>query len=157
MSLGAKKTIPIRTVDAFKLYGLYSLEVICQATFAMDMSAESGTNNKTKASYEGHRRCAKTLPLTYLMPWLRSTGLGHRIPGPVGHVLLQTQYCGPRSRVSWWTILSEPRRAEQNLRRNKNLLAPLLNGVDSLLGRKLTRMNSSRRQWGSCLLGAEQP
>lgn len=135
MSLGTQ-TSATRTVDVFELCSLYSLEVICQAAFAMDMSAESG-NDKTKLLMNAMDDSAKTLPLTSLMPWLRSTGLGYRIPGPVGHVFRQTQYWQAQSREMVEHLIRATASGAEST--EKNLLAPLLNGVDSFLGRKLTK------------------
>lgn len=102
----------------------------------MDMAAES-ENDKTKLLMKAMDDSAKTLPLTSLMPWLRSTGLGYKIPGPVGHVFRQTQYWEAQSREMVDHLIRATASGAEST--EKNLLAPLLNGVDSFLGRKLTK------------------
>jgi cytochrome P450 len=135
MILGAEHSTA-RTVDAFELCSRYSLEVICQAAFAMDLSAK-GKDDKTRLLMKAMDDSAKTLPITSIMPWLRSTRLGRKLPGPVGHAFRQ---------MVCWQVLS--REMVDHLIRvtangaestEKNLLAPLLNGVDSFLGRRLTK------------------
>ncbi|OOQ87506.1 hypothetical protein PEBR_20328 [Penicillium brasilianum] len=134
MRLGAKNS-PTRTVDVFELCGLYSLGVICEAAFAMDMSAENA--DRLKLLMKAMDDSAKTLPLTSIMPWLRSAGLGLKLPGPVGHAFRQTQYWETRAHEMVTHLMRVTGNGTESL--EKNLLAPLLNGVDSFLGRKLTK------------------
>lgn len=124
---------PNGTVDAFELSGLYSLEVICEAGFATDLSAmEEDLGLKLMHAMDGS---AQTLIFTALMPWLRSTGLGKRLPGHVGDCYRKDAYWQLKSREMVDQLL---RASSTGASIEKNLLSPLLHGTDSFLGRKLT-------------------
>ena len=127
------KESPNGTVDAFELSGLYSLEVICEAGFATDLSAmEEDLGLKLMHAMDGS---AQTLIFTALMPWLRSTGLGKRLPGHVGDCYRKDAYWQMKSREMVDQLL---RASSTGASIEKNLLSPLLHGTDSFLGRKLT-------------------
>ena len=132
---GARSS-PTGTVDAFELCSRYSLEVICQAAFATDLSAEVG-DDKTKLLLKAMDGSASVLPVTSIMPWLRSTGFGLKLPGPVGEGFRQHQYWVSQSREMVDHLIRVTASGQEST--EKNLLAPLLNGVDTFLGRKLTR------------------
>jgi cytochrome P450 len=70
------------------------------------------------------------------MPWLRSTGLGRKLPGPIGEPFRQLLYWEEQSRKMVGHLIKAASSGSEST--EKNLLAPLLNGVDSFLGRKLT-------------------
>ncbi|KAJ5631589.1 cytochrome P450 [Penicillium longicatenatum] len=124
---------PNGTADAFELSGLYSLEVICEAGFAMDLSAMGGDLGlKLMHAMDGS---AQTLMFTSTVPWLRSTGLGKRLPGHVGACYRKDAYWQQKSREMVDHFL---RASFTGASTEKNLLAPLLHGTDSFLGRKLT-------------------
>jgi cytochrome P450 len=103
----------------------------------MDLSNEAKDDDKTKLLMEAMDDSAKTLPLTSLMPWLRSTGLGHKLPGSVGHAFRQLAYWQVRSREMVDHLIRATTSGAEST--EKNLLAPLINGVDSFLGRTLTK------------------
>ncbi|KAL2848908.1 cytochrome P450 [Aspergillus pseudoustus] len=90
MALGAKQS-PNRTVDAFQLCGRFSLEVICQAAFAVDLGSEENGQDSINSLLlmNAMDDSAKTLPLTSVFPWLRSTKFGLILPGPVGRLFRQ--------------------------------------------------------------------
>ncbi|KAJ5775815.1 uncharacterized protein N7511_000826 [Penicillium nucicola] len=128
---------PTRTVDAFELCSRYSLEVICQAAFSMDLSAAEAKDDKTRILMQAIDDSAMTLPITSIMPWLRSTWLGRKFPGPVGNVFCQ---------LACWQVLSREMvdhlirmTASRSESTEKNLLALLLNEVDSFMGSRLTK------------------
>ncbi|KAJ6084369.1 cytochrome P450 [Penicillium sp. IBT 16267x] len=124
---------PDGTADAFELSGLYSLEVICEAGFATDLSAMGGDLGlELMHAMDGS---AQTLIFTSIMPWLRSTGLGKRLPGHVGDCYRKDAYWQLKSREMVDHLL---RASSTGASTEKNLLSPLLHGTDSFLGRKLT-------------------
>jgi hypothetical protein len=87
---------PNRTADAFELSGLYSLEVICEAGLATDLSAMGDDLGlKLMHAMDGS---AQTLIFTSTVPWLRSTGLGKRLPGHVGDCYRKDAYWQLKSR-----------------------------------------------------------
>lgn len=133
--LGAKHS-PAKTVDVFELCSRYSLEVICQAAFAMDLSTEA-TEDTTSLLMKAMDDSAKTLPLTSIMPWLRSTKLALMLPGPLGHPFRQLVFWEAQSRKMVDHLIRVIAGGGEST--EKNLLAPLLNGVDSFLGRGLTK------------------
>lgn len=80
---------------------------------------------------------ASVLPVTSIMPWLRSTGLRMKLPGPVGDGFRQHEYWIMQSREMVDHFIRVTAGGQEST--EKNLLAPLLNGVDLFLGRKLTK------------------
>lgn len=124
---------PNGTADAFELSGLYSLEVICEAGFATDLSATGGDLGlKLLHAMDGS---AQTLIFTSLMPWLRSAGLGKKLPGHVGDCYRKDAYWQLQSREMVDHLLQA---SSTGISIKKNLLSPLLHGTDSFMGRKLT-------------------
>ncbi|KAL2829142.1 cytochrome P450 [Aspergillus pseudoustus] len=136
MLLGAKAS-PTRTIDAFDLCSRFSLEVICQAAFAMDLSAAKAKDDKIRLLMKAMDDSAKTLPITSIMPWLGTTKLGRKIHGPIGLAFRQLVVWQTLSREMVDHLIRVTASGAEST--EKNLLAPLLNGVDSFLDRRLTK------------------
>lgn len=120
-------------MDAFELCGLYSLEVICQAAFAIDLDSNPPIVH-SPTLLKAMDGSAKTLILNSVLPFLRSTGLGVKVPGPVGECYRQHAYWESVSRRMVDHLLKS---AQDRVDHEKYLLTPLLTGTDSFLRRKL--------------------
>jgi cytochrome P450 len=103
----------------------------------MDLSAAEAREDKTRLLMNAMDDSAKTLPITSIMPWLGSTKLGRKLPGPVGHAFRQLVTWQVLSREMVDHLIKVTASGAEST--EKNLLAPLLNGVDSFLGRRLTK------------------
>ncbi|KAJ6107573.1 cytochrome P450 [Penicillium sp. IBT 18751x] len=138
------------TVDAFELCGLYSLEVICQAAFATDISAES-QNVRGLKLLDAMDGSAKTFIFTALMPWLRSAGCGMMLPGHIGECYRKGAYWELELRRMLDHLLKATAEGQST---ENNFLAPLLDRQDSFLGRKLTKEELIEEAMGIMFAGS---
>ncbi|KAL6169867.1 hypothetical protein ACJQWK_04863 [Exserohilum turcicum] len=118
------------TVDVYKLCGLFSFEAICQAAFAKDFSQDANSQAAVKL-LEAMEGSALTLIFNNVFPWLKSYGLGLRLPGFVGDVYRKFDYWEQQSRLLVDHFL------EKSASNDQYLLSPLATGVDTFLGRRL--------------------
>ncbi|RFU75442.1 cytochrome p450 [Trichoderma arundinaceum] len=114
--------------NAFQLSGLFSLEVICHAGFGKDYPPEETAELiKLLHALDGS---ALTFIWDGLVPWLRHTGLAHKMP-LVGEAYESRREWERRSRalVDGFMSLTE--------KEDGYLLSPLLTATDGFLGRRL--------------------
>ncbi|KAJ5292765.1 uncharacterized protein N7443_008718 [Penicillium atrosanguineum] len=125
---------PLHTVDAFEICGLYSLEVICQAAFAIDLDSKPAFLDSS-ALLKAMDGSAKMLIIDSTLPFLRKTGLEQKVPGVIGDCYRKHAYWQSVSRLMTNHLLKTTMTSQDC---DKYLVTPLLTGVDSFLGRKLT-------------------
>lgn len=125
---------PLQTVDAYEICGLYSLEVICEAAFAIDLDSKTSFVDSS-ALLEAMDGSAKTLIFNTILPFLRKTGLEQRVPGLIGDCYRKHAYWQSISRQMIDHLLKSTI-TDQNC--DKYLITPLFTGIDKFLGRKLT-------------------
>ncbi|USP82893.1 hypothetical protein yc1106_10167 [Curvularia clavata] len=118
------------TVDVYKLCGLFSFEVICQAALAKDFSQDTNSQAAMKL-LEAMEGSAITLLFDNVFPWLKSYGLGLRLPGFIGDVYRKFDCWEQQSRLLVDHFL------EKSTPNDQYLLSPLATGVDTFLGRRL--------------------
>lgn len=134
------------TADAYKLCGLFSFETICQAAFAKDFSNEDG--QAALSLLKAMDGAAPTLIITATLPFIGSTGLGRRLPGPFGDAFRNFDYWEKQSRVMVDHFL------EKSTSEDQYLLSPLATGIDSFLGRRLTHEELVEEAMGYMFAGS---
>ncbi|KAF3051763.1 hypothetical protein E8E11_010278 [Didymella keratinophila] len=138
---------PTNTADAHKLCGLFSFETICKAGFAKDFDGSDGA----EASLELLRAMdgsAPTLIFDGVLPFLRPTGLGAKLPGFIGDAYRNHQYWQQQSRIMVDHFL------EKSSADEKYLLSPMATGIDTLLGRRLNHEELVEEAMGYMFAGS---
>ncbi|ENH98709.1 hypothetical protein COCC4DRAFT_45858 [Bipolaris maydis ATCC 48331] len=135
------------TVDVYKLCGLFSFEAICQAAFAKDFSQDTNTQAAVKL-LEAMEGSAPTLLFNNVFPWLKSCGLGLRLPGLVGDAYRKFDYWEQQSRLLVDHFL------EKSASNDQYLLSPLATGVDTFLGRRLNHEELVEEAMGYMFAGS---
>lgn len=135
------------TVDAYKLCGLFSFETICKAAFAKDFEGQEGTESSLKLlrAMDGS---APTLIFDGVLPFLRPTGLGAKMPGFIGDAYRNLQYWEDQSRVMVDHFL------EKSSSDEKYLLSPIATGIDGFLGRRLNHEELVEEAMGYMFAGS---
>ncbi|KAF9869591.1 hypothetical protein CkaCkLH20_12984 [Colletotrichum karsti] len=121
---------PSGTVDAYKLFGLFSLEIVCQVGFAkrFDDDSVEGDAFKLLQAMDG---AAPTLIFDGILPFLRPLRLGHRMPGAIGEAYRCHAYWTEKSYEMVDHFL------KHSTMDDKYLLTPLIKQKDGFLERKL--------------------
>ncbi|KAF3040466.1 hypothetical protein E8E12_003874 [Didymella heteroderae] len=135
------------TADAYKLCGLFSFETICKAAFAKDFEGSDGAEASLKLllAMDGS---APTLIFDGVLPFLRPTGLGARLPGFIGDAYRCHQYWEQQSRIMVDHFL------EKSSSDEKYLLSPIATGIDGFLGRGLNHEELVEEAMGYMFAGS---
>lgn len=138
---------PSGTADAYKLCGLFSFETICKAAFAKDFEGSDGSDTALKLlrAMDGS---APTLIFDGVLPFLRPTGLGARLPGFIGNAYRNHRYWEQQSRVMVDHFL------EKSSTDDRYLLSPIATGIDSFLGRRLNHEELVEEAMGYMFAGS---
>lgn len=138
---------PSSTADAYKLCGLFSFDTICKAAFAKDFEGPDGAEASLKLlrAMDGS---APTLIFDGVLPFLRPTGLGARLPGFIGDAYRNLRYWEQQSRIMVDHFL------EKSSSDDKYLLSPIATGVDGFLGRRLNHEELVEEAMGYMFAGS---
>ncbi|KAH7065894.1 cytochrome P450 [Paraphoma chrysanthemicola] len=145
--LDEAETSPNKTADAYKLCGLFSFETICKSAFAKEFDDALADRGALKL-LQSMERSAITLIFDGVFPFLRSTGLGARLPGSVGEAYRSLQYWEEESRNMVDHFLAKSSADA------KFLLSPIATGVDGFLGRKLNHEELVEEAMGYMFAGS---
>ncbi|KAF2019864.1 cytochrome P450 [Aaosphaeria arxii CBS 175.79] len=135
------------TADAYKLCGLFSFETICKAAFAKDFEGSDGVADSLKLLH-AMDGSAPTLIFDGVLPFLRSTGLGVKVPGFIGDAYRNHQYWEEQSRIMVDHFL------EKSSSDEKYLLSPIATGIDGFLGRRLNHEELVEEAMGYMFAGS---
>lgn len=135
------------TADAYKLCGLFSFETICKAAFAQDFDKSAGAEASLKLlrAMDGS---APTLIFDSVLPFLRPTGLGAKLPGFIADAYRNLQYWEQQSRIMVDHFL------EKSSSDEKYLLSPIATGVDGFPGRRLNHEELVEEAMGYMFAGS---
>ena len=138
---------PTGTADAYKLCGLFSFETICKAGFAKDFEGSDGAEASLKLlrAMDGS---VPTFILNGVLPFLRPTGLGAKMPGFIGDAYRGHEYWQQQSRIMVDHFL------EKSSSDEKYLLSPIATGVDTFLGRRLNHEELVEEAMGYMVAGS---
>ncbi|OAL43686.1 cytochrome P450 [Pyrenochaeta sp. DS3sAY3a] len=135
------------TADAYKLCGLFSFETICKAAFAKDFDRNDG-DDAALSVLRAMEGSAPTMIFDSIFPFLRSTGLGPKIPGFIGDAYRNLGYWEKQSRSMVDHFL------EKSSSDDQYLLTPIATGVDSFLDRKLNHEELVEEAMGYMFAGS---
>lgn len=135
------------TADAHKLCGLFSFEIICKAAFAKDFEGPDGINKSLELLRAMHGS-APTLSFDVVLPFLRPTGLGVKLPGLIGEAYRNHQNWEQQTRIMVDHFL------EKSSLDEKYLLSPIATGIDSFLGRRLNHEELVEEAMGYMFAGS---
>ena len=141
------ETSTTKTVDAYRLCGLFSFETICKAAFGKDFK-DALTGENASELLQAMEGSAPTLIFDNVLPFLRPTGLGVRMPGFIGDAYRSHQYWEYESRRMVDHFLAKSSSDA------KYLLSPIASGVDSFLGRKLNHEELVEEAMGYMFAGS---
>ena len=121
-----------KTTDVFTLCGLFSLEVICKCAFNRDFGETP--EGESLDMLTAMDQSAMTVPLSAVMPFLKTWGLGKYMPGFVG-----TSFRGFEAWVEMTrSMVHTFQQHESALDKTQRFMGtPLLTNRDDFLGRKL--------------------
>lgn len=138
---------PTGTADAYTLCGLFSFETICKAGFAKDFEGSDGAEASLKLlrAMDGS---APTLIFDGVVPFLRPTGLGAKLPGFIGDAYRNHEYWQQQSRIMVDHFLQKSSSDE------KYLLSPIATGIDAFLGRRLNHEELVEEAMGYMFAGS---
>lgn len=123
---------PTGTANAFDHSALYSFKVICKLTFAKDFSADE--TEELQTLLDAMNGSVFAFLVDKLAPGLRSTGLAHKIPGPVGDGCRKHDYWADKTREMIDGLLKSTGEDA------KFFLSPVAHGVDDFFGRRLSEV-----------------
>ncbi|KAK1990513.1 cytochrome P450 [Colletotrichum falcatum] len=138
---------PLGTANAFELCGLYSFEVVCMAGFARDF-VSSSLDNDALLLMNAMDGSALTLIFDVALPFLRFAGLGSKLPGFIGDCYRKRDFWEDKTREMVDHLLNH------SAQDDKYLLTPLIKGLDSFLGRKLTNEELVEEAMGIMFAGS---
>ena len=128
----ATSASPTGETDAFNPCALYSFRVICKLTFNKDFGPSETSDLQTLL--DAMNGCLFAFAVDKLAPWLRSSGIAHHIPGPVGEGCRKLDVWTDMTRDMVDGLLKSSE--EEDI--TNFLLTPVAHGVDEFFGRKLS-------------------
>ncbi|SPN99927.1 uncharacterized protein DNG_02779 [Cephalotrichum gorgonifer] len=123
---------PTGTANAFDHSALYSFKVICKLAFSKDFAADEAEDLQTLL--DAMNGSIFAFLVDKIFPWLRSSGLANKIPGPVGEGCRKHDHWAEKTREMVDGLLKSSGEDA------KFFLTPVAHGVDEFFGRKLSEI-----------------